>query len=434
MRTPAGWLSARLVPPLLAVTLALAACALPGGLSPLTPARAETAADRFAPQRGFSTDIWVEWRSVADMVAEPGFLDTYPDYPRHMPPGTLARLHDQGFDTIRIAADPSPLMALWGTPRAEPLLANLRARVEEAQAAGLKVILDLHAFPHGGEIGDTDRTLARPDEFDRYLQVLGAVAARLDGMDPNRTALEVMNEPTEDCDVVDGLGVAARWPDHLARLHAAARAGAPALPLVLSGACWGGVAGLERVDPAAMHDDNLIWSFHSYDPFPFTHQGADWTDSILMFVRGLPYPPERLRPADAAVLVEQALARAQASAAPQAAEATRDALAELIGGYALTPRSATADPIVEAAAWADRNAIPRRRMLLGEFGALWRGPSGETTGALADHAAFLSDKVRAAEAAGLGWAVWSFTGSFAITGPDQALDPGVCRALGLPRC
>ncbi len=71
---------------------------------------------------------------------------------------------------------------------------------------------------------------------------------------------------------------------------AAARASATRLTLVLSGACWGGAEGLAKIDPKDIADDNIIWSFHSYDPFILTHQGATWAGDFAAHVYGLPFP------------------------------------------------------------------------------------------------------------------------------------------------
>jgi endoglucanase len=46
-----------------------------------------------------------------------------------------------------------------------------------------------------------------------------------------------------------------------------------------------------RIDPREFPDDNLIWTFHSYEPFLLTHQGATWAGDFIPYVTGLPYPP-----------------------------------------------------------------------------------------------------------------------------------------------
>ena len=415
-------------------TLAMAVLLPAAALLSATAIRADTAADRFAAKRSFSTDIWVQWLPVTDMVNSPDFLDVYPDYPRTVPLGIFARLHRQGFDTIRIAADPSPLLALAGTPREAGLLTNLRQRVTEAQSAGFKVILDMHAYPHAGETGDIDAILATPAKFQDYLTMIGKVGARIADLDPNLTAFELMNEPTQDCDQIYSDPAASNWPQQLKRLHDAARATAPKLPLVLSGACWGGSKGLSVLDPAAIGDNNVIWSFHTYDPCSFSHQGASWTNSPLMFIKGLPYPAATLTDSKAIQIVKDALARAKAASGPVADATTRADLSQIVTDYRNTPATdAISAAIAEATTWADTNGIPRRRLFLGEFGALWF----DDQGVQADpdsHARFLSAKRRAAEAAHVGWSVWSFSGSFGITGANMRLYPLVCTALGLTKC
>ncbi len=37
-------------------------------------------------------------------------------------------------------------------------------------------------------------------------------------------------------------------------------------------------------------DDNLIYTYHFYDPFLFTHQGASWTDPSMVPLAGVPFP------------------------------------------------------------------------------------------------------------------------------------------------
>ena len=40
----------------------------------------------------------------------------------------------------------------------------------------------------------------------------------------------------------------------------------------------------------AYEDDKLIYTFHFYDPFIFTHQGASWTDPSMVLLGDVPFP------------------------------------------------------------------------------------------------------------------------------------------------
>jgi endoglucanase len=42
-------------------------------------------------------------------------------------------------------------------------------------------------------------------------------------------------------------------------------------------------------------DDNLIYTFHFYDPFVFTHQGATWIDPSMEPLAGVPFPYDAAR-------------------------------------------------------------------------------------------------------------------------------------------
>ncbi len=400
------------------------------------PASAQTAADKLAFHRGFNTEIWVEWRSVDDMVNDPDFLSTYPDYPRYFTPDQIAAMKSAGFDWVRIAAEPAVLLALADTAREAPLLAELRARVEEMQAAGLNVMLDLHNVPRPGEDFDVEWIQASDTHFSAYLTMAAKVAARLNGLDPTRTALSVFNEPTQDCDALAAdppqLG---GWPARLKALHAVTRANAPDLPLVLSGACWGGGEGLQAIDPAQIPDENVLWSFHSYDPYLYSHQNADWTESILQFFAHLPYPPLLVEDEAAERLVAEAALRAAASDLPIGAQATPAALARMMEDYRATPNDAWAIPLRQAANWADAHNVPRNRLLLDEFGSVWVDQDGHEFD-LPGHLRFLKDKRELAEAFGFGWAVWSMSGNMRIDVSDdiRQVDARLCPALGLTGC
>ena len=368
-------------------------------------------------RRGLNLDIWVEWLPVQAMLEQDGFLDVFPDWRRHVPGGRLAELRPSGFDFVRLPIEPGPLLALGPGDRRRALLEQVVETVGLLHAAGLAVIVDLHLVSRPGEPYGTEAVLAEAHHFAVYLDLVDAMGRVLDGLDPARTAFEPMNEPNHDCDAVAN-GDAILWPPLLERLHATARSAAPDLPIVLTGACWGHAQGLAALDPALIEDENVIWTFHSYEPFIFTHQSAEWITAAERYLQDVPYPPSRLDDRTIDRLSREAASRARGAH-------DRHDFRYRLDAYRAAGDAVARAPIDLAAAWADRHGIPRNRLLMGEFGAM---PG--------DRLALLEDKRRAAEAHGIPWAVWSWGDAMAITldGPERLLDPAVCGALGLEGC
>jgi endoglucanase len=394
------------------------------------PAMAETAADRFAPKRGINFELWVEWRDVEDMVKDPGFLAVFPDWRRHVPEGAVAALAQNGFDFVRLPIDPAPLLRLGPGAAQDALIGQVVETAKMIQDSGLKVIVDLHTIPRQGETWGTESIVAGPARFNAYAALVGQIAARLHGMDPDRTALELFNEPTNDCGLV-AEPEKQTWPDQLSQLHQTARAVAPDLPLVMTGGCWGSADGLVALDPNSLDDDNLIWTFHSYDPFFFTHQGAGWTGGPVVMFAGVPYPPSIINDAIAERLLAGAIGRATAAGKT---EMTTEVLQEALQAYREVLDDAVSKDIAQVAEWANAHGLPSNRILVGEFGVIrdnWQGIPVPPD----SRAEFLDAKISAIEAAGFGWAVFDWAGSLAIADPaTYRIDAALCPALRLTGC
>ena len=105
----------------------------------------------------------------------------------------------------------------------------------------------------------------------------------------SKLALELMNEPQYGWDAP----TTERWQRMLELLHQGARAQAPDLLLVVTGARGGDATGLKALDPAPFAASNVLFSFHYYEPHDFTHQGVvspNPSASHWRFISGLPYP------------------------------------------------------------------------------------------------------------------------------------------------
>ncbi|NHB76864.1 glycoside hydrolase family 5 protein [Rhodobacter calidifons] len=377
-------------------------------------------------KRGINGDLWHNWGSIAELRADPEALAVFPDWRRMVTPAMMEALSEQGFDFIRMPTDPGPALAAGPGAEQDRLIDGMIAAVQMGLDADLKVILDLHPLPRGAEIGGIESLLG--SHFPDYVALVARIAQRLAELPQDRVALELLNEPSFDCEGVYA-GAPPKWPAMQAELHAAARAEAPDLTIILTGACWGQANALASLDPAHIGDDSVLWTFHSYVPFAYSHQGAVWTEAPVRYLRDLPYPPSLMTPDTAARVIADSAARM----AEAEGLADEGAIAREVEAYAGTADSDATYEIAVAASWADAHGIPRDRILLGEFGALHTADG--VTQPIEWYHAFLADKRRAAEAAGMGWAVLSWKGDMGVAdpeAPDRRLSPGTCRALGLP--
>ncbi len=380
-------------------------------------------------KRGLPTDIWLTWPD-GSRLDEPGLIQTFPEYRQSFDGHEFALAKAAGFDFIRLTIDPAIFLYKARPEKTAMLLSGTKAAIAEILAAGLKVDVDLHIIPRNGDDPGTDQMLADDAAFERYLALVSEVGKLVARFPADQVAFEPMNEPTVDCDAIWN-GARQRWPAMLERLHAAARAAAPHTTLVLSGACWGGADGLAQIDPETLQDENIIWSFHSYEPFVFSHQGASWSDDAVAYVSGLSFPPVKGTKQKVLKRAENRIALAKLPKARQSELRTelRDYLERYYqpGGAADLARA----PFAKVAAWAVKYHIRPQRILLGEFGAI-----------RSDKFAPLSDAARAplitlirseAEVHGYAWSCWSWTGSFGISRPPDSRDfsPVLAKALGL---
>jgi endoglucanase len=335
---------------------------------------------------------------------------------------------------VRLTIDPVIFLRKPSSEKTAKLLAGTKAAIEEIRAAGLKVDVDMHSIPRdgprdGGDPG-TDQIVGDDALFTRYLGVVADVGKLVATYPKSDVAFELLNEPTLDCSY-DLNGAKPRWPAMLQRLHAAGRAAAPDTTLILSGGCWGGADGLAELDPAAIKDENIIWSFHSYNPFIFSHQGASWTKDAVGYVSGLSFPP-----AKGSKIKIQKIAEKRIMADRLSSDKKTSLISELhnyLDQY-YEPGAPVADarkPFEIVRTWAVKNHISPNRILLGEFGAM----RGDKYGAQTDKArAPLIKLIRSeAEAHGFAWSSWSWSGSFGMSRtPDtRELSAVLLQALGM---
>jgi len=366
----------------------------------------------FHAKRGLNLDIWNTWPDESRWGERDAILP-FPEWRKTIDDAGLAALKAAGLDFIRMPVDPSPfLSAKTGALRGE-LVQSVLDSARMVNAAGLKVIVDLHLMPAGsnraigmGQVMD-DAAL-----FDRYVELVREMGRTLAGEDPGKVAFELMNEPVTGCEGAEQKA----WEDRLMKLFAAARSSATRLTLVLSGSCWGTAEGLAALDPKMIPDANVVWSFHSYAPFLLTHQGATWAGDFIPHVTGLPYPPHSVPRAE----LDAAIDRIRETIRRDAPWSRRAGLLSYLDEQVAavdTPEElekAMAEPFDIAAAWAQKHGIQSSEIILGEFGMIRQEYGADTIMPAAYRAAYFRDMIGLAEKRGFAWSMWDYGGAFGV--------------------
>jgi len=253
-----------------------------------------------------------------------------------------------GFDFVRVVLQSFSHMDAQN--RLDPQwLATLDRVVREASAAGLSVIIDEHDF---------NVCSKAPDACEPKLIAFWTQIGERYRDAPPSVLFELLNEPHAPLDD-------ARWNAMLRTLIPLVRRTNPQRTLVIGPSRWNNLEELPKLDlPEA--DRNILVTFHSYEPFRFTHQGAPWAPE-LTGVKNVPFT-------------------------------------------AADERRIKAD-YDTVGAWSKANDRP---VLMGEFGAYEK--SGTPMAARARYTATVR---REAEAHGFPWAYWQFDSDFILYDIDR---------------
>jgi endoglucanase len=384
-------------------------------------ARPADAATAFG--RGIGMSHVMAWAAVAPGPARQFVYPPFTDMSDAQFAGELQALRRAGFEFVRFAVDPGPFLQFQGARR-DRVDRILIDRIKLILSSGLAVIVDFH--PSDMQPDYTAQQLTAgvgTPVFQSYLRLVERTARLLGGLHSDKVALELMNEPPLP---------QADWQPMLEAAYAAARRGSPNLLLVLEGGHEASAAALMAMSTVPFSGDRaLIYSFHYYDPYQFTHQGASWNPA--RYLAGVPYPA-RARPLDDSLRATAAQIGATDLPASKKALAYQDAQARLEDYRAsgFDDRTIAAD-FAQVARWAKSHGIPAEHILLGEFGANRTALQLTGTGA-GERALWFHDVSQAAQANGFGWAAWAYRGGgFALAQSDAAddIEPGIAAALGL---
>lgn len=252
-------------------------------------------------------------------------------------------IHDAGFSTVRVVLFTFAHEGADGT--LDPAwLKKLDWVVDTALKYKLNVIIDEHDF----ESCSDDAAACGVKLRATWKQL----AERYQGYS-SEVMFEVLNEPHDQLD-------ADTWNALLPTVLKVIRQTNPVRNVIVGPTHWNSRNDLNLLQ-LPEDDRHLIVTFHYYDPFNFTHQGASWAPPEITAGHDIPFGT------DAQI--------AQISADFDAVQA-----------------------------WATAHHRP---ILLGEFGAYDKAP-------MASRVIWTSAVARSAEAHGFAWAYWQFSSDFLL--------------------
>lgn len=177
-----------------------------------------------------------------------------------------------GCDVIRLPLNLNNMT--MGEPFLEldPLfLYFLDKAVSYAEQTDIHLILDNHSF--------NPAIVTDPAIIDTLLPVWKQLAERYKDDYPN-LYYEILNEPHGISDEL--------WNSIQQQVINTIREIDTVHTIIVGPAGWNSYHNLQYMP--IYEDENLIYTFHFYDPFLFTHQGASWTEPSLVPLSGIPFP------------------------------------------------------------------------------------------------------------------------------------------------
>ena len=195
------------------------------------------------------------------------------------------QIKDAGFTYVRLPIGPN---VLCGSSKIEDIqtanLVHVENAVKNIQAAGLAVTIEMHPFGDNFEARLAIDPLARQS----FRQFWKNLANYFKGYDTTKLFFEIWNEPNIGAErLVSGIDKN-WWAPFQEQIVSSIREAAPNHYIIVTAENYSSWS--ELLQLPIINQKKIIYNFHFYDPFTFTHQGADWISGPYSLLRFLPYP------------------------------------------------------------------------------------------------------------------------------------------------
>lgn len=290
----------------------------------------------------------------------------------------LDQIAAEGFDHIRVPVAWQYRMKDGDIDPA--FVAEIEPMLRHALSKRLRVILNWQHFDD----------LCRDPEGKRveFVKTWTAVAKHFKDWPPG-LLFEVLNEPNTK---LDGPMLASVFGETITAM----RRTNPTRTILVSPSQWAASSALDRL-VLPENDSNLLVSIHCYDPFEFTHQGANWVG--LTDLKGVTYPGPPASPMSLPPSLREAPER----------KAWVDAYNTLPTAENPCSVKVIERALDDAVAWSKYFGRP---IHLGEFGS-------HRVADPASRSRYSRDVRLTAEARHIPWALWDWKAGFGYWDPDK---------------
>lgn len=224
----------------------------------------------------------------------------------------------------------------------ENLFAVLDSFVEWTGKNGMSFVIDYHEYDNS-----YNQTSAKNASYIKMMaNVWKHVAAHYASSTREDIFFELLNEP----DMSKGKVTSANWRTAAQEIIKAIRTVDTTHTIIFGDAQWYSIKLLANGAP--LEDKNIIYAIHTYEPFVFTHQGADWADTKPIKNLMFPYDKEKWSEYSADFGVNKALPTNYKNA--------------ILNYYKIGNKEYILNLILPAKEWAVKNNVP---VIINEFGA-----------------------------------------------------------------
>lgn len=283
----------------------------------------------------------------------------------------LKRISEWGFDHVRVPVD-YEVLEDQDANIIEVGYEYVKKLIGWCQKYNLNAVLDLHkayGYDFNDAGNDEKNTLfAKGDLQDRFVQLWIRMANAFGTYE--NVAFELLNEVVE-------MKNADAWNELIDRTVTEIRKVTTTAPIIYGGIQWNSIKTLKLLAPP--RDENIIFTFHLYEPFVFTHQNAWWVEKMVKD-KEVYYPETREYYTEMSTVLGY-----------QAEVVTKET-SEVVGANFIR------DMIQEAIDVAEKAGV---KLYCGEFGVIDQAPIQDTL-------RWFKDVNEVFEENHIGWSLWTY--------------------------